>query len=43
MLHYIVILHALELNIHNMDTNIYHLCTVSSIFYVDTAGLLSVF
>ena len=33
MPHYIVILHALELNIHNTVTYIYHLCTISSVFY----------
>ena len=33
MLHCKVILHALELNIHNMVTYIYQLCTISSIFY----------
>jgi len=33
MLHYIIILHALELNIQNKVTYIYHVCTVSSIFY----------
>ena len=33
MLHYIVILHAFGLSIHNMVTYIYNLCTVSSIFY----------
>jgi len=33
MLHYIVILRALSLNIHNMVTRIYNLCTVSSGFY----------
>ena len=33
MLHYIVTLQALELNIHNTVTYIYHLCTISSVFY----------
>jgi len=33
MLHYMVILHALRLNIHNMVTYIYTLCTVSFGFY----------
>jgi hypothetical protein len=33
MLHYIEILHALGLSIHNMVTCIYNLCTISSIFY----------
>ena len=33
MLHYIVILHALRLTIHNMVTYIYNLCTIPSIFY----------
>jgi len=35
MLHYIVIPNALELNIHIMVTytHIYHLCTISSMFY----------
>ena len=33
MLHYIVILHALGLNIHSMVTCIYNLCSVSSSFY----------
>jgi len=32
MLHYKVTLHALELNIHNTVTGIYHLCKISSIF-----------
>jgi len=32
MLHYIVILHVLELNTHNTITYIYHLCTISSVF-----------
>ena len=33
MLHYIVILYALGLSIHNMVTYMYNLCTISSIFY----------
>jgi len=33
MLHYNVTLHTLQLNIHNTVTYIYHLCTISSIFY----------
>ena len=33
MLHYVVILHALWLSVHNMVTYIYKLCTISSIFY----------
>ena len=43
MLHYIVILHALGLSIHNMVTYIYNLCTISSIFYRYRYSLLSVF
>jgi len=33
MLHYKVTLHVLQLNIPNTFTYIYHLCTVSCIFY----------
>ena len=33
MLHYIVILHALGLNIHSMVTRIYNVRSVSSSFY----------
>jgi len=33
MLHYIVIIHALGLSIHNMVTYIYNLYKISSIFY----------
>jgi len=33
LLHYIVILRALGLSIHNMVTYIYNLCTIFSIFY----------
>jgi hypothetical protein len=39
MLHYMVILHALKLNIHNMVTYSYQLCTISSTFCrLDTAS-----
>ena len=41
MPHYIVILHALQLSIHNMVTYIYNLCTISP--SIDTVSLLSVF
>ena len=42
MLHYKVILHALELNIQNKVTYIYNLAQFL-LFFIVTAGLLSVF
>ena len=42
MLHYIVILHALQLNIHNTVTYIYTYVQFLPLF-IDTAGLLSLF